>query len=496
MEHILVRGNYIGGRFELPGSPEGYIESISPADLEDRLGTFPYSTKVVDRVIQTSLQALTGWRLLPFYQRIGFFDTLQSVLNKHAISLAEVISRETGKPLWESRAEVKAMSEKIILTRDEGMALIMTKPSEDSPLRYSFKTRGVLAVLGPFNMPGHLPWGHIIPALMTGNIVVFKPSELSPAVGQKLAEIIDEAGFPPGVFNLIQGGQEVGSALIHHPDLHGILFTGSYQTGQRIRKALVDHFGKILALEMGGKNAAIVLDDAPLDKAVYEVCIGAFITTGQRCSSTSRLILDRKIADEFLTKLLALTKKINIGYPFRENVFMGPIISKKSLERFFYFQTEAEKEGAEPLLKGEILKTGHKGFYIKPSVHLVKTPDPESIYQGEEIFGPDLAVYLVDNLGQAIEIHGQSAYGLVVSLFSENKQAFEKVFQECEAGVLHWNKSTTGASSNLPFGGVKKSGNDHPGALFAPYYCTYPVAIKVDHAPLNPETLPPGMKYP
>lgn len=493
METIPAKGNYIRGRFESLTSPEGYLRSVSPADLADRIGNFPYTSEVVDRVTQVASLAFSEWKLLPFSKRMPYFETLAGVLARHADSLAHLISRETGKPLWESAAEVKAMSEKIAITREDGLALIRTMPSEDSPLRYSYKPRGVLTVLGPFNMPGHLPWGHIIPALMTGNTVIFKPSELSPAVGQKLAEIIDEVGIPPGVFNLIQGEEKVGSSLIQHADLQGILFTGSYQTGQKIQKTLQDHFGKILALEMGGKNAAIVLDDAPLDKAVYEVCIGAFITTGQRCSSTSRLILAKKIADEFLSKLLSLTKKLKIGYPFHKDVFMGPLISKNSLERFFAFQKQAEEDGAEPLLKADLLAIDHQGFYVTPSVHLVEALNPRSIYQREEIFGPDLAVYIVDNLIQAVEIQKQSDYDLALSLFSESKEAFEKVFQECQVGVIHWNKATTGASSKLPFGGLKKSGNGYPGGLFAPYYCTYPVAIKVDHSPLNRATLPPGV---
>ena len=172
---------------------------------------------------------------------------------------------------------------------------------------------------------------------------------------------------------------------------------------------------------------------------------------------------------------------------------MGPLISKNSLGRFFTFQKQAEEDGAEPLLKADLLAIDHQGFYVTPSVHLVKALNHRSIYQREEIFGPDLAVYIVDNLIQPVEIQKQSDYDLALSLFSESKEAFEKVFQECQVGVIHWNKATTGASSKLPFGGLKKSGNGHPGGLFASYYCTYPVAIKVDHSPINRATLPPGV---
>ncbi|MBI4595366.1 MAG: aldehyde dehydrogenase family protein [Candidatus Tectomicrobia bacterium] len=494
MERIQPKGNYIVGKFEEILAPEGHIESRSPADLEDKIADFPYSSKIVQRTVEAASQAFSEWKLLPLHKRMGFFDSLYNQLRKGAYSLAQIISRETGKPYWESKTEVKAMSDKIKITRDQSMPLIATKPSEEATERYSFKPRGVLAVLGPFNMPGHLPWGHIIPALMTGNTVIFKPSELTPAVGQKLAEIIHEAGFPPGVFNLIQGPKEVGSSLIAHPALNGILFTGSYQTGQRIKEAIRQHVGKILALEMGGKNAAIVLDDAHIDKALYEVLIGASITTGQRCSSTSRLIIDKRIADEFLTRLIELAKRMVIGYPFDDGVFMGPLISGSAREKFCDFQKKAFQEGAEILLEGGVLEQDRKGYYVSPSIHLVKNLNPENIYQNEEIFGPDLAVYLVDNLREAIDIQNQSSYGLALSLFSRSQEAFEKVLQECCVGVIHWNKATTGASSRLPFGGQKKSGNDHPSALFAPFYCTYPVAIKIDHSPLNSETLPPGIR--
>jgi succinylglutamic semialdehyde dehydrogenase len=348
--------------------------------------------------------------------------------------------------------------------------------------------------LGPFNFPGHLANGHIVPALATGNTVVFKPSELTPAVGQVMAQLFQEAQFPPGVFNLVQGPAETGKRLVSDENVDGILFTGSYETGQKIKSATFEHHWKLLALEMGGKNASIVWDDADLDKAIYESIIGAFVTAGQRCSGTSRLILHPKIAEKFTQKFYDTAKKLTIGY-WKDTVFMGPLINQDAVEKYLRFQEIAQREGAERLMRGKVLDTGRSGYYVTPSICLVDKYRPDSVYQKSEIFGPNVAIYQTDDFEEALKINESTGFGLVTSIFSKKRELYEEATLRARTGLVNWNRTTNGASSKLPFGGIGKSGNDRPTAHFAVYYCTVPVASLEDTGAFDPKSVLPGVSY-
>ena len=490
-------GDYIDGTFVIPKEKSGAFESLNPGNLKDSLGTFYTSFPHVRLATEAAREAFPKWRALSQEERAGYLKKFYKEIETHLDQMAELIARETGKPLWEAKQEAQGLLGKITITLEEGAKLVSEKevPNAQPKLmgRYRYKPKGVMLVLGPFNFPAHLPHGHIVPALFTGNTVIFKPSEQTPAVGQLMAELIHRAQFPPGVFNLVQGEKEIGRRLCSEPAVDGILFTGSYDVGLKIKEATLTHFWKTLVLEMGGKNASIVLEDASLEKALYENIKGAYLTTGQRCSATSRLILTEKISDPFLKEFHRLSKELKIGYAFSEPApFMGPLISQAALEKYLRFQGIAQREGAEILMRGKALELDPCGYYVSPSIALLSPKKDFSTYLGTEIFGPNVAVKIVKNLDDAIEEANKTDYGLVVSVFTKDKTAYEKVFHETKTGLVNWNRSTVGGSSKLPFGGQGKSGNQFPTALFAPFYCAYPVACLEDDEDSIQETMPPG----
>ena len=273
-EPIEIRGNYVDGAFTLPSSPEGAIRSANPGDPEDVIGEFPWRADAIDEAVAAAKRAFGPWSRTSFEERAACLTRYAEAVKKNAERLAQAISREMGKVLWEARTEAKAVAGKVPITLEDGMRLVRELEPEGVKGRVRYLPRGVMAVVGPFNFPAHLPNGHIVPALATGNTVVFKPSSTNPAVGQIMAECIDAAGFPKGVFNLVQVPGRHGDRLVGHEDVDGVLFTGSTGVGMHIERVTLEQTGKITALEMGGKNPAIVLDDAPFDQALYEVLTG------------------------------------------------------------------------------------------------------------------------------------------------------------------------------------------------------------------------------
>ncbi len=473
------QGDFIGGRFALPDEPAGELRFEDPGDLDAAGPVFPFAPASVDRAIESARAAYPAWRDTSVEARAACLRKLGDAIEDSAELLAHTIAREVGKPLWEARTEVAAMRGKIEITLGAGLEQVREQSFELGPGRtgrWRAHARGVLGVLGPFNFPGHLVHGHVVPALATGNTVVVKPSERTPASGELYAELVARAGFPPGVFSLIQGDGAQGAALAAHPDLAGVLFTGSYAVGRRILEATLDQPWKIVALEMGGKNAVLVLDDADVDAAVVASVFGACVTTGQRCSGTSRVIVDRAVGSEFQEKLVRTLGALRIGYALDEAVFMGPLISNDARERHAGLLRLARDEGAEVLVAGGPCDGPRRGHYVRPSAHRIARTLCESRYQQQEHFVPDLAVLEVDSLEDGLAAFNASDYGLAGSVFTAARERFERVYRESRLALLNWNTSTVGASSALPFGGVGRSGNDRPAAVLSTLYCTYPVA--------------------
>ncbi|MBI3615533.1 MAG: aldehyde dehydrogenase family protein [Candidatus Omnitrophica bacterium] len=493
---VLYRGNYIAGRFVRTSKGADLI-SEDPGDLLDPVGSLVFSTDPVDQAVAAAGQAFPKWMGQSLSKRIGLLRSFQRILAGRQEEFTRLIAKEAGKPLTESRREVERLIGKVDEMVNLGLKLIRpfsieTAPGVKGECRY--RPLGVLAVIGPFNFPAHTPGSHIIPGLLTGNTIVFKPSEHTPFVGQRIAEILDEAGFPPGVFNLVQGDGGVGTRLVGHPKVAGVLFTGSTATGQAIKAVTLKEPQKCLALEMGGKNAALVLADADLELAAREIAVAAFSMAGQRCNATSRVVVDRRVAKRFLEIFLKVANQVKVGYPLEEGVLMGPLVSHDAVAKFQKYMKLAEEEGYETLRVGKALGSWGKrrGYYVSPSVHLCERPAKNRSvhYRREEIFGPDAAVYLAKGNDEAVSINNEVPYGLITAVFTRNRKTFERLLPGIDTGMVNWNRGTIFSSGKLPFGGTKASGSFKPAGLFSPYYCTVPVAVLKDTRPLNKRALP------
>lgn len=498
---VQYQGDYIGGEFHPPRDPNGEWIVKSPASAKDQIAKLKYSFVDIDRAVSAAQQAFRSWRSLSNDERANYLKKYQECLKKRESEFIEIISREVGKPLWESKTEFTAMVNKIDITIQDSLKLIadleLPNVMPDVLGRNRYRPHGVMVVVGPFNFPGHLPNGHIVPALLTGNTVIFKPSEKTPMTGQLMAECFHEAGFPAGVFNLLQGERELGRRLTVHEGVAGILFTGSYEVGTRIKQDTLTQHWKILALEMGGKNASIVWEDADFDHAVYETLVSAFITAGQRCSATSRVIVHESIADRYVARIHELSKAFKIGHPF-ESPFMGPVIDASTVDRFLKFQPIAGREGFEAIMRGKVLENGYQGNYVTPAIYYMKNAQAaqakKSVYQQTELFAPNLSIQSTASLDEAVALANATQYGLVASVFSKSRKVFDECYQDLEAGLINWNRGTVGASSKLPFGGLKKSGNHQPTALTSVLYCASPVASLESESTKLPEQPLTGLK--
>lgn len=469
--------------------PGNAIVSRMPAHPDQVVWSGSSTVDSVHQAVDAARKALPAWSKTSMDNRIKVLRRFQEIAKSKLEDLAELISDETGKAFWESKAEAGLVPGKVDITLEEGEFTGRHRVTDFSfPLnetknaRCLFKPHGVLAVVGPFNFPAHLPNGHIIPALLTGNTIVFKPSDKTPAVGQLMAEMyqqaLEDCGAPAGVFNLVHGAVDESVALCAHEDVDGVLFTGSWAAGRAITQANLDQPGKIIALEMGGNNPAIVMPDADLYQAVVEVTRCAFNTTGQRCTSTRRLIVHEDVADQVIPAIVKAASNLTIGDPrSAEPMFMGPIISEHAREQVFAFERKVVAAGGKLLLESTALP-GHEGWYCTPSIIQVPefTKGLDDSGCDEEVFGPLLRITTVKNLDQAIEQANATRYGLSASIFTADKSAQERFVMECRSGCLNLNCGTAGASSKLPFGGLGLSGNHRPAGAFALDYTAYPVA--------------------
>ncbi len=492
-------GSYVHGRFVDPREADGEIEVRSPADFEDVVGRWRWSLSTVDDAVAAARDAQPPWEALGLEARVAHVRAFRAALAAHEDEIARTITREMGKVLREARAEAKALVHKVDLSIDEGLAFTRDWTLENGRLACRYRPHGVMAVIGPFNFPLHLAHGHVVPALLAGNTVVFKPSEVTPGCGALYARVAHEAGLPAGVVNVAQGDGRVGARLATHPGVDGVLFTGSYAVGTRILRENASRPGLMLALEMGGRNAAVVLDDAPFDKAVADVAVSAFSTTGQRCTCASRLIVTKGIADRFVDALAALTAKVRVGHPMDPGVFMGPLASPAALARFDRFERMADAEGTacvvvpeEPVVTFE--GRAVRGCYVSPRVRRVAQPSASSAYQREEVFGPDLAVWVADDDEHALALANDTDYGLAAGVWTASEPRFEAFARAVRAGCLTWNAPTVGSSSRLPFGGLKNSGNHRPAGIFSSTYCAWPLAVTRGGTTFDPAALPPGLR--
>jgi succinylglutamic semialdehyde dehydrogenase len=481
---------YSAGRWESGGGQ--MIRSVNPATGETVWEAPSVDRAQLDRVIAAARAALPGWIDTPTERRIELLNAFAEQLKAHRGEIAEAISLEIGKPRWESLTEADAMIGKVPVSIRAYQERRKPSVSElaDGTTATRFKPHGVVAVFGPFNFPGHLPNGHIVPALLAGNTVVFKPSELAPLVAERTIELWEAAGLPAGVLNLVQGAREVGEALVAHRDIDGVFFTGSVAVGRAMRRALAEHPEKILALEMGGNNPLIVHEAANVDAAVYHTIQSAYITAGQRCTAARRLIVPRGGAgDAFVDRLIEDVKKIRVG-PFtaEPEPFMGPVVNDTAASKLLAAQERLKSAGGRVLV--EMRSLGPRPAMLSPGLidvtNIKDRPD-------DEFFGPLLQLIRVDDFDAAIAEANRTAYGLSAGLLSDNRALYEEFYRAIRAGVVNWNRPITGASGSLPFGGVGLSGNHRPSGYYAADYCSYPVASMETPKLEMPAKLPPGL---
>lgn len=480
---------FINGRWQA-GQAHPFT-SLDPASGESVWEGPSASNADIDSAINAAREAQKPWAALDLSHRQRYLEAFAQALGEEKEQLAELISREVGKPLWETRGEIGAMIGKIPISIE---AFAQRCPENKKATAHGtafirHHPHGVVAVFGPFNFPGHLPNGHIIPALLAGNTIVFKPSELTPAVGEALIQIWEHVQLPAGVLNLVQGARETGQYLASHQGIDAIFFTGSAKTGLILSKQFGAHPEKILALELGGNNPLIIGDIDNEQAVAYTTIQSAFISSGQRCTCARRLIcIEGPHTDSFLEKLCAMTQGIHIGaYTEEPEPFLGPVISAEAAERLMEAQKRLIDSGARVLIpmkrKGNAL--------LSPGILDVSKSQERP---DEEIFGPLLQVIRVPDLDAAIREANNTRYGLSAGLLSSSEKQYQHFARDIRAGIVNWNIATTGASSAAPFGGVGISGNHRPSAYYAADYCSYPVASMIQDSVKLPDQPSPGIE--
>jgi len=470
--------NYIDGLFTpITGDT---VVSHDPANPRSIIWQGQPTSAAIDQAVASARHAFESWSETTLEQRIEVLRRWQAVTTAHVERIAGLITDEMGKTLGESRFEAGALAGKVDITLgDHSMNRVADYDVPVGPTRVGqcrFKPHGVMAVIGPFNFPAHLPNGHWVPAMLMGNTVVFKPSEKTPAIGQLMAELMDEAEVPPGVFNVIQGAGDVAAELVAHPGLDGILFTGSWPVARRILEANLDHPGRMIALELGGSNPVVVMPDANLRQAVLECVRAGFATTGQRCTCTRRIIVHEDVADRFVPAFCKAASMLLVG-PGRsdEPVFFGPLVNDDAVSAVLDFQDRLAANGGRVLV--EAARLDRDGHFITPGVVQV---DRFELEHDCEVFGPLVQISRASDLDDAIAQANATRYGLAASIFTADDASAEAFFHRVRAGCINRNTGTAGASSQLPFGGWGHSGNHRPAGSFSAEYCAAPVASMVE----------------
>ncbi|WP_411994230.1 succinylglutamate-semialdehyde dehydrogenase [Agarivorans sp. DSG3-1] len=489
MEHLnqFINGQWLAG--------EGTVfESIDPAkNLSVWQGKAALSSQV-DNAVAAARAAQFAWYMSGVESRLTVIKQFAHLLEQNKEQLALTIAQETGKPLWETRTEIAAMIGKIAISEKAYFERTGESSSElpiaTAVLRH--KPHGVVAVFGPYNFPGHLPNGHIVPALIAGNTVVLKPSELTPFISERVVKLWQQAGLPEGVLNLVQGEVDTGKALASHAGIDGLFFTGSSNTGHVLHKQFASQPDKILALEMGGNNPLVVDKVEDIDAAVHDIVQSAFISAGQRCTCARRLFLpNNEQGKQILSRLVEVTKAIEVGeYDAEQQPFIGAMISAKAAAGMAAAQQQLLNLGAKSLV--ELSQADPSKGFVSPGIvdvtAVAELPD-------EEYFGPLLQVIRYADWDEAIAQANNTRYGLSAGLLSVDEDKWENFRHRIRAGIVNWNRSITGASSAAPFGGVGASGNHRASAKYAADYCAYPVASMEGKASVLPASLGPGLHF-
>src|SRR5687767_1464819 len=456
--------NYIDGKWLATKSGKNF-ENRNPANRNDLIGSFPVSgPQDVDAAVQGAKKAFSSWRLVPAPKRGEILYRVGELLRKYKEDLARVETREMGKVLKETRGDVQEGIDCAFYVAGEGRRLFGETTPAELPNKFAMSVRmpiGVCALITPWNFPLAIPTWKLFPALICGNTVILKPAEDTPHTAVRFVEILVEAGVPPGVVNLIHGpGEEVGAALVRHRDVQLVSFTGSAAVGREIASVCGQNLKRV-SLGLGGKNAQVVMEDADLDLAAEGALWGAFGTTGQRCTATSRLIVHRQVAKKLTDLLVARARMLKIGNGLDESIDMGPLINQPAREKVLGYIDIGKQEGARLLTGGSIYEKGPcvHGYFFEPTIF--DRVKPNMRIAQEEIFGPVLSVIEINSFEEAIEVLNGTTYGLSSSVYTRDVARAFRAMRDIEAGITYVNGPTIGAEVHLPFGGVKDTGNGH-----------------------------------
>lgn len=459
------------------GAPEkgqgSFFQNVNPSTGQSGFGFNQATDESIERAFQGAKKAQPQWESLGFEKRWAILENWKKNLLEKREKLLQILLQETGKALWDGEGELQAFFNKWSLTHQAHQELLAGKIEEKESWHY--RSMGVFVVLGPFNFPLHLPGGQILPALATGGAVVYKPSELTSAVAELYVESAYEAGLPAGVLQLVLGKGDVGQALVKHPLTDAVLFTGSQKVGTHIYKELARTPHKLVALEMGGCNALVVSDLQDIEAAASQIALSAFATSGQRCSCARRVFfIKNKSSQKVFDAFVKIAERLSVGAYFdKQQSFMGPLIRDAGVDEVLAFEQKLLAKGGRSLLKASRLN--RSGNWISPSIVEMKK---SSLISDEECFGPVVQVTWTDNLEEAIDLANATTMGLSASLLSDSEAEFIHFRSKIEAGVINWNEPTVGASSKLPFGGIKGSGNHRPSGYTMIESCVWPVASK------------------
>jgi succinylglutamic semialdehyde dehydrogenase len=468
------------------------FQAVDPTTEEIKWSGRAASQEDAAEAVEAAAAAFEDWSETSLDERLKYLYRYRDILSNRKKEVREAICLDTGKPRWEAMTEVEAMIGKIDLSvgayRERCGESHSAMGEAAAVARY--KPIGALAVIGPFNLPGHLPNGQIVPALLVGDTVVFKPSEQTPVVGELLAELLEQAELPPGVFNLVQGMRETGAAVVSHDKINGVLFTGSVVTGKALHKAYAGQPAKMTVLEMGGNNPLVVHEISDYATAAYLTIQSAYITAGQRCTCARRLILPESAGRRrFIDALMSAISKIKVGtYTDDPEPFMGPVISLGIAEDLIRAQDSLASRGGRILAPMERLD--RKGYFVSPGLmDVTAVSDRPDV----ELFGPFLQIVRVADFDEALKEANNTSYGLAAGLLSDNRDLYLKFVRKIRAGIINWNRQTTGASGRLPFGGIGDSGNFRPGGYYTVDHCSYPVASLEMDKLVPPDKPTPGL---
>ncbi|NOH30531.1 succinylglutamate-semialdehyde dehydrogenase [Vibrio mediterranei] len=480
-----IAGNWVAGQGDT-------FQSLSPYNNQTIWEGQSATAQQVESAVSAARQAFVEWKKRPFEEREAIVLSFAEKVKERSEDIAIAIAKETGKPLWETRTEAGAMAGKIAISIRAYHQRTGETQREAAGNQIVLRHRplGVMAVFGPYNFPGHLPNGHIVPALLAGNTVVFKPSEQTPLVGELAMKLWEEVGLPSGVINLVQGGKETGIALADSKGIDGVLFTGSANTGHILHRQFAGQPGKMLALEMGGNNPLVISEDfGDMDAAVYTILQSAYISAGQRCTCARRLYVPfGQRGDQLVERLVSAIGKIRIDEPFAEPApFMGPQISEQAADHIIAAQAELLKLGGKSLVEAKRLQAAFVTPALIDATNIEQLPD-------EEYFGPLLQLVRYETLPQAVELANDTRFGLSAGLISQSDEEWQYFVDHIRAGIVNRNRQLTGASGDAPFGGPGASGNLRPSAFYAADYCAYPMASMEGDNPVLPATLSPGIE--